>query len=75
MESLANTVQPDEEPEVEAHYALESAVRCNHCDQMLRTVHVVRLLRTKVNFTSSLSRRGHAVVCPSCRTFLPATIG
>lgn len=75
MESTADPIRTDEDLEVEAHYALESAVRCSHCDQMLRSVYVVRLLRTKVNFTSSLSRRGYAVVCPTCRNFLPATIG
>ena len=65
----------EDEPQVEAHYALETAVHCNHCEQQIRSVYVVRLLRTKVNFTSSLSRRGYAVVCPHCRHFVPATIG
>jgi len=76
MEPMMTTAPADEdELQVEAHYALETAVCCNHCDAELRSVYVVRLLRTKVNFTSSLSRRGYAVVCPHCRHFLPATIG
>lgn len=65
----------EHEVEFEAQYTLESPVKCCSCDQMLQTVHVVRLLRTKVNFTSSLPRRGYAVICPSCQTLVPASIG
>ncbi len=61
--------------EVEAEYTLESTVKCSGCKQQLQSVNVVRLLRTKVNFTSSLSRRGYVVVCPSCHTIVPAVIG
>ena len=41
----------------------------------LDTVHVVRLLRTKTNFTSTLPRRGYMVVCPNCRSVLSAGLG
>ena len=68
-------VESEQEIEVEAQYALESQVKCRACSEMLQTVHVVRMLRTKVNFTSSLSRRGYTVICPSCRTIITAAIG
>ena len=61
--------------EVEAEYTLESTVRCASCQEQLDSVHVVRLLRTRVNFTSSLPRRGYVVICPSCRTVIPAVVG
>ena len=61
--------------EIEAEYALESPSNCPSCNSSVKTLHVVRLLRTKVNFTSSLPRRGYAVVCPVCHTIVPAAIG
>jgi hypothetical protein len=54
----------------EAEYTLEYACNCPHCLQSLRTVAVVRLLRTRVNFTSTMPRRGRAVICPRCRAIL-----
>ena len=64
-----------EEMEIEAEYMLESPVRCSHCKTDFDTVHVVRLLRTKTNFTSTLPRRGYMVVCPNCRSVLSAGLG
>jgi hypothetical protein len=64
-----------EQQEIEAEYTLEAPVKCCECHALLQTVHVIRLLRTKVNFTSSLSRRGYVVVCPACQTIVPAVIG
>jgi len=61
--------------EAEAEYTLETSVRCSSCSTQLETVHVVRLLRTRVNFTSSLPRRGYVVICPACRTIVPAAVG
>jgi hypothetical protein len=61
--------------EAEAEYTLESPVRCSSCGEFVEKVHVVRLLRTRVNFTSSLPRRGCVVICPSCRTMVPAAVG
>jgi hypothetical protein len=69
MDSLAPQV------EFEAEYQLESAVKCSECKQMFETVKVVRLLRKKVNFTSSLPRRGCVIVCPNCHTVVPAVLG
>lgn len=68
---------PLAEPEVEfeAEYALEAAVHCSHCRVSIDTVRVVRLLRRRVNFTSSLPRRGYVVVCPKCNTVVPAVVG
>ena len=61
--------------EIEAEYMLESPVQCASCKADFDTVHVVRLLRTKTNFTSTLPRRGYMVVCPNCRTVLSAGLG
>lgn len=65
----------EEADEIEAEYALEAPATCPSCSTTVASVQVVRLLRTRVNFTSSLPRRGYAVVCPTCRTFIPAAIG
>jgi hypothetical protein len=61
--------------EAEAIYQLESAVCCPHCSTQLETVHVVRLLRTRVNFTSSLPRRGYVCTCPDCHKVIPGVVG
>ena len=61
--------------EAEAIYQLEAAVGCPHCSAMLETVHIVRLLRTRVNFTSSLPRRGYVCSCPECHKVNPAFVG
>jgi hypothetical protein len=65
----------DEMLEIEAEYTLESPVKCSACGDTIQTLAVVRLLRTKVNFTSALPRRGCVTICPSCRTMVPAAIG
>jgi hypothetical protein len=54
----------------EAEYTLEYACVCPHCLHSLKAVAVVRLLRTRVNFTSTLPRRGRAVICSNCRKIL-----
>lgn len=58
----------------EAEYALEYAAVCPHCAHVLRSVKVIRLLRTRVNFTSTLPRRGRVVICPDCRKILNAEL-
>lgn len=60
--------------EVEAEYTLESPVTCPCCDQVIRMVEVVRLLRTKVNFTSTLPRRGRVILCANCKKVLSAEL-
>lgn len=68
-------LKEETELEIEAEYMLESPVRCSDCKDDFDTVHVVRLLRTKTNFTSTLPRRGYMVVCPNCRSVLSAGLG
>jgi hypothetical protein len=65
----------EEEMEAAGEYAIESAVKCPQCKGSFDTLQVVRLLRTKVSFTSSLPRRGYLAVCPDCRSVIPAAIG
>lgn len=58
-----------------AEYALEIPLGCHHCQKEITTVLVVRLLRTRVNFVSTLPRRGHVLVCPECRGILSGDLG
>jgi hypothetical protein len=67
--------EPTEQAEAEAEYALERAVRCPACTETVQKFNVVRMLRTKVNFTSNLPRRGYAILCPNCDAVLSANIG
>ena len=69
------TEQPEVPTEIEAEYALEQSAKCSACGSVLQNLHVVRLLRTRVNFTSNLPRRGFAVLCPECGAVLSANIG
>jgi hypothetical protein len=61
--------------ETEAEYTLEFPVMCANCRQWIDKVAVVRLLRTKINFTSALPRRGRAIVCPNCSAVVSAELG
>ena len=65
----------EEEVEIEAEYALERAVKCPCCSAQTQTFNVVRALRSKVNFTSNLPRRGFTIICPNCDAVLSANIG
>ncbi len=58
-----------------AEYALEQPLNCHHCQKEVAVIHVVRLLRTKVNFISTLPRRGYVIVCPACKGILSADLG
>ena len=58
----------------DAVYRLESAVRCPQCRETITTLQAVRLLRTQVNFTSTLPRRGRVLVCPSCAAIVSAEL-
>ncbi len=58
----------------EAEYALEYAAVCPSCEDVLKSIKVIRLLRTRVNFTSTLPRHGRVMICPSCRTILSAAL-
>jgi hypothetical protein len=65
----------EEEAEFEAVYALERAVKCPSCAATVRILNVVRTLRSKVNFTSNLPRRGYVMTCPDCQVIVSANIG
>ena len=58
----------------DAVYRLESAVRCAQCGETISTLQAVRLLRTQVNFTSTLPRRGRVLVCPRCASIVSAEL-
>lgn len=59
---------------MEAQYMLEYPVRCPVCGERLTTVKAVRLIRTQVNFTSTLPRRGRVIACPHCLAIIPAEL-
>ena len=63
------------ESDVEAVFTLESTAVCPACRSSLENVGIVRLLRTRVNFVSSLPRRGQLMICPQCRTVLGGGLG
>jgi DNA-binding response OmpR family regulator len=58
----------------DAVYRLETPVRCAQCREMISTLQAIRLLRTQVNFTSTLPRRGRVLVCPSCASVVSAEL-
>jgi hypothetical protein len=66
---------PSDHPLDLAEYALEAPLKCHHCQQRITSIQVVRLLRTRVNFISTLPRRGQVIVCPACRGILSADLG
>ena len=60
---------------IEAEYLLECPVKCHSCGKSQQKLEVVRMLRTKVNFTSSLPRRGFVVTCPKCQGVVSGYLG
>jgi hypothetical protein len=61
-------------PQIEAEYTLETSVTCPHCRSSIDTVLVVRMLRARVNFTSTLPRRGQLLVCTKCNAVLSGEV-
>jgi hypothetical protein len=59
----------------EAEYALETPLKCPQCATEISSIQVVRLLRSRVNFTSTLPRKGHVILCTSCRGIISASLG
>ena len=59
----------------EAEYMMEFPLPCPHCRGQISSVVIVRLLRGRVNFVSSLPRRGHVVACPLCQGILSVELG
>lgn len=68
------STQPPTEPAVEAEYTLETPVRCPACGERISTLKAVRLIRARVNFTSTLPRRGRVLACPHCLAVVPAEL-
>jgi hypothetical protein len=60
--------------ESDAEYRLEYPVVCPSCRATVQTLWAIRLLRTRVNFTSMLPRHGRVVICPNCRAVLSADL-
>jgi DNA-binding response OmpR family regulator len=58
----------------DAVYRLETPVSCPQCRETITTLKAVRLLRTQVNFTSTLPRRGRVLVCPGCLCVVSAEL-
>jgi CheY-like chemotaxis protein len=66
------TPQPDER--TDAEYTLEAPVRCAACGERVDRLKAVRLIRTRVSFTSTLPRRGRVLVCPHCLAIASAEL-
>jgi hypothetical protein len=59
---------------IEATYTLEAPVKCPSCHTHVSALKAVRLLRSHVNFTSTLPRRGRVLICPECHAIVPAEL-
>ena len=59
---------------IDAEYTLECPVRCPACGERIVNVKAVRLVRTQVNFTSTLPRRGRVIACPFCLAVIPGEL-
>ncbi len=68
-------VAEQEGESAEAEFTLEAPVICPACQEAIYNLKVIRMLRTRVNFTSTLPRRGRAIACPNCSTLLSAELG
>ena len=71
---LGPEIPSESEQLTDAEYTLECPIRCPACGGKISAVRAVRLLRSHVNFTSTLPRRGRIVVCPQCMSALPAEL-
>lgn len=63
-----------EVPESGALYSVESPLCCPQCHMEIRTFRALRVLRTHVNFMSTLPRKGYVLVCPECAGLLSAEL-
>ena len=59
----------------EAEYQMERPLPCPLCHEQINKVMIVRLLRARVNFVSTLPRRGHVIACPLCKGILSVELG
>jgi CheY-like chemotaxis protein len=67
-------LQASSELKSDAEYTLENPVRCPACGERITTLKAVRLVRSQVNFTSTLPRRGRVMACPLCLSVIPAEL-
>lgn len=58
-----------------AVYGLEHPISCPGCGVEISELYAIRMFRARVNFMSSLPRSGRLLVCPACRTPVPAELG
>ncbi len=58
----------------EAEFTLEYPATCPRCGHEVKTLKVAWLLRTRVNFVSTLPRRGRVLMCPHCRAIVSAEL-
>jgi DNA-binding response OmpR family regulator len=70
----APATPPSTADNADAIYRLETPVSCPQCGETIATLKAVRLLRTQVNFTSTLPRRGRVLVCPGCLCVVSAEL-
>ena len=73
-EETARPLETDALEEFEAEFTLESPASCPACKDEIRSLNVVRVLRTRVNFTSTVPGRGYLFLCPSCRAIVPVRV-
>ena len=66
--------QGDASRDSEAEFTLEYPATCPRCGHEVKTLKVARLLRTRVNFVSTLPRRGRVLMCPHCRAIVSAEL-
>jgi CheY-like chemotaxis protein len=62
------------EEKIDAEYTLECPVRCPACGERIATVKAIRLIRSQVNFISTLPRRGRVLACPHCLAVIPGEL-
>jgi phage terminase large subunit GpA-like protein len=70
----ASVAEQGESRDSEAEFTLEYPATCPRCGHEVKTLKVARLLRTRVNFVSTLPRRGRVLMCPHCRAILSAEL-
>lgn len=74
VEVVTESSSPDGRTQTGALYTLEGSVICPECAGEIRTLRVLRVLRTQVSFTSTLPRRGYVILCPDCDRILSAEL-
>jgi len=72
--SPSSELQAAPETKIDAEYVLEAPVRCPACGERITNLKAVRLVRSQVNFTSTLPRRGRVLACPHCLAVIPAEL-